>query len=217
MAFLLVRELWGFLRDSTPGRKRSRYGDMDYDWEQRVDTTAGSVGWRERLLGLFHSPYQPTDPTEFREMMNALPIDFREFTFVDIGSGKGRTLLMASTYPFRKIVGVEVLPELNRIAQENIRAYRNPTQRCPLIEANCADACDFELPEGPLVLYLFNPLPETALREFVSHLGALALSPYPLWLIYHNPLLEAVVDSSSVLMKVRATAHYALYRSRGNG
>jgi hypothetical protein len=93
---LLLHELWGFVRDSTPGRKRSRYGDMDYDWEQRVDTTAGSLGWRERLLGVFHSPYQPTDPAEFREMMKALPIDFREFTFVDIGSGKGRTLLMAA-------------------------------------------------------------------------------------------------------------------------
>jgi hypothetical protein len=70
---LLLRELWDFLRDSTPSRRRSRYGDMDYDWDHRVNTTSGTVGWRERLLGIFHSAYQPTEPAAFREMMAALP------------------------------------------------------------------------------------------------------------------------------------------------
>ena len=96
---------------------------MEYDWEHRVNTTSGTVGWRERLLGVFHSPYQPTDAGLFQEMMAILPIDFREFTFVDLGSGKGRTLLMASEYPFRRIVGVEILPELHRAAEENIANY----------------------------------------------------------------------------------------------
>ncbi|HLB92446.1 MAG TPA: hypothetical protein VJK27_08915, partial [Terriglobales bacterium] len=100
--FLLFRNLWIFLRDSTPERRRQRYGDMEYDWEHRVNTTSGTLSWRERLLGTFHSPYQPTDPALFQEMMSALPIQFDEFTFIDIGSGKGRTLLMASEYPFQK-------------------------------------------------------------------------------------------------------------------
>ncbi len=93
---------------------------MEYDWEHRVNTTSGTVGWRERLLGVFHSPYQPTDAALFQEMMSSLPIAFSEFTFVDLGSGKGRTLLMASEYPFRRIVGVEILPELHRAAEKNI-------------------------------------------------------------------------------------------------
>ncbi|MFI5111073.1 MAG: hypothetical protein ACHP78_19805, partial [Terriglobales bacterium] len=70
---LLVRNLWSFVRESTPARRRQRYGDMEYDWEHRVNTTSGTVGWRARLLGLFHSPYQPTDPAVFREMMASLP------------------------------------------------------------------------------------------------------------------------------------------------
>jgi hypothetical protein len=92
----IVRELGSFVRDSTPERRRTRYGDMEYDWEHRVNTTSGGIGWRERLLGTFHSPYQPTDAALFRDMMTSLPIDFNQFTFVDLGSGKGRTLLMAS-------------------------------------------------------------------------------------------------------------------------
>src|SRR5271168_5004167 len=110
--------LWTFLRESTPERRRQRYGDMEYDWEHRVDTTSGTVGWRARLQGSFHSPYQPTDPALFHEMMAQLRIlserfDFESFIFVDLGSGKGRTLLMASDYPFKKITGVELLSELN--------------------------------------------------------------------------------------------------------
>ena len=84
---LLVRNLWDFVRDSTPERRRQRYGDMEYDWENRVNTTSGTVGWRARLLGLFYSPYQPTEPTLFREMMASLPIEFDQFTSVDLGSG----------------------------------------------------------------------------------------------------------------------------------
>src|ERR1035437_4590109 len=84
----LLAVLWEFVRDSTPERRRQRYGDAEYDWENRVDTTSGTVGWRARLLGLFHSPYQATDPALFREMMASLPIEFDKFTFVDLGGGK---------------------------------------------------------------------------------------------------------------------------------
>src|SRR5882672_2192756 len=105
----LAAALWEFARDSTPERQRQRYGDADYDWEHRVNTTSAAVGWRDRLLGAFHSPYQPTEAALFHEMLDALHqqthLNFRDFVFLDLGSGKGRTLLMASDYPFRCIVG----------------------------------------------------------------------------------------------------------------
>src|SRR5260370_25323208 len=127
---LLVRKLWSFVRESTPERRRQRYGDMEYDWEHRVNTTSGTVSWRARLLGLFHSPYQPTEPALFQEMMPSLPIAFEQFTFIDLGSGKGRTLLMASEYPFKRIVGAELIAELHHADQQNIRAILNPPLRC---------------------------------------------------------------------------------------
>src|SRR5258708_16896570 len=109
-----------------PERRRQLYGDMEYDWENRVNTTSGTVGWRARLLGSFHSSYQPTEPALFHEMMASLPIDFDGFTFIHLGSGKGRTLLMPAHYPFLRIVGVELIAELHRAAEENIRKYQNP-------------------------------------------------------------------------------------------
>jgi len=209
----LIRELWEFSRDSTPERRRSRYGDMEYDWEHRVDTTSGTVGWRERLLGHFHTAYQPTDPAAFREMMAELPIDYREFTFVDIGSGKGRVLLMAAEYPFRKILGVEILPALHRIAEDNVRSYKSPAQRCFEIASLCADAQEFEIPKQALVLYLFNPIPEAAVRTLMSRVKqSLTLWPRPVWIVYHNPLLEHALAETITVSREAAGAGYVILR-----
>jgi hypothetical protein len=211
-ASLLASTLWSFARDSTPERRRQRYGDMDYDWENRVNTTSGTVGWRSRLLGLFHSPYQPTDPALFREMMASLPIAFETFTFIDIGSGKGRTLLLASEYPFRKIIGVELIAELHTAAEENIRAYHSSSQRCTKIEAVLADAREYELPEEPLVLYFFNPLPECAFSEVLTPLEkSLARAPRPVWIVYHNPMLERLLSGNRAFFRVGGTEQYSIY------
>ena len=217
-ASLLIRNLWSFVRDSTPERRRRRYGDMEYDWEHRVNTTSGTVGWQARLLGLFRSPYQPTDPALFREMMASLPIEFDQFTFVDLGSGKGRTLLMASEFPFRRIVGVELIAELHRSAEENIHAYHSATQRCRNIEAVCADACDFSFPAEPLVLYLFNPLPESGLRRLIDSLEkSLVANPRPVWVLYHNPLLEHVIGERAGFVRVGGTEQYSIYSAETAG
>jgi SAM-dependent methyltransferase len=206
--------LFDFARESMPDRRRQRYGDMEYDWEKRVDTTSGTLGWRERLLGLFHSDYQPTEPAAFHEMMASLPIALDEYTFVDLGSGKGRTLLMASEYPFRRIVGVELIPGLHRAAEENSRAYRFAEQRCRQIECLLGDAREYEFPLEPLVLYLFNPLPEMALAEVLRRLEASLLQfPRPVWVLYHNPLLEGLLSASAFLDKVGGGDQYSLYGS----
>jgi len=207
---------WEFVRDSMPDRKRQRYGDVQYDWDYRVDTTSATVGWRDRLLGVFHSPYQPTDPQLFKEMLaalrNATSQDLRDFTFLDLGSGKGRTLLMASDYPFSRVVGVELLPALHQIALENISKYRSESQKCFALESICADATGFPFPAEPLVLYLFNPFPEPGLRRVLANLEAsLRAHPRAVYLLYHNPLLEHVLQASPMLRKLAGTHQYSIY------
>ena len=207
--------LWTFLRESTPASRRQRYGDMEYDWDYRVDTTSAAVGWRDRLLGLLHSPYQPSEPALFHEMLHSVPIDYQKFTFVDVGSGKGRALLMAADYPFQRIVGVELLPELHRIAQDNLRKYSSATQRCFNIESQCANARTFEFPQEPIMLYLFNPLPQPALQQMLNNLEH-SLHQYPreVYLLYHNPLLEHVLSRLDWLEKRCETHQYCVYAAR---
>jgi SAM-dependent methyltransferase len=211
----LLAKIAEFVRDSTPERRRQRYGDAEYDWEHRVNTTSAAVGWRDRLLGIFHSPYQPTDSALFREMLEALRQqagDFQDFVFIDLGSGKGRTLLMASDYPFRRIVGVELLPALHQIAQENLSKYQSEKQKCFALESVCADAVQFAFPAEPTVLYLFHPLPESGLRRVIDDLErSLQMHPRALYVLYHNPLLEHVLNENAVLKKIGGTHQYAMY------
>jgi SAM-dependent methyltransferase len=213
-----VSLLWQFARESTPSRRRQRYGDVDYDWDFRVDTTSATVGWRDRLLGLFHSPYQPTEPALFREMLATLAIDFRRFVFIDIGSGKGRVLLMAADYPLLRILGIELLPALHRMAQNNIRKYKSNSQRCFAIESAQGDARDFVFPPEPTVLYLFNPLPGAGLAQLLDNLErSLQEHPRPLYLLYHNPLLEHVLAAKPWLRQIASTLSYQVYEAELKG
>jgi SAM-dependent methyltransferase len=209
-----LRALWEFLRDSTPSRLRSRFGDADYDWDFRVNTTSGAVGWRDRLLGVFHSGYQPTERELFHDMMQSLAqhLDFSQFTFIDLGSGKGRTLLMASDYPFRRIVGVELLPSLNQTAQQNLEKYHSESQRCFAIETICADATTFPLPAEALVIYLFNPFPESGLRRALRNLEeSLTRHPRPIYVLYYNPQLQSVLNATGRLRGIAGTHQYSIF------
>jgi SAM-dependent methyltransferase len=208
-----------FVRDSTPERRRRRYGDAEYDWDHRVNTTSAALSWRDRLLGAFHSPYQPTESALFHEMIEAWceqsHADFHDFVFLDLGSGKGRTLMMASDYPFRRIVGVELLPALHQAAQDNLGKYKSESQKCFALESICADATEFPFPAEPTVLYLFNPFPEAGLLRMVANLErSLRRHPRAVYVLYHNPLLEHVLNKSSLLLKVGGTHQYSMYAAR---
>lgn len=197
-----------------PDRARQRYGDVDYDWEYRVDTTSANVSWQARYIGLLNSSYQPIEAPLFHEMLRALDLDYSQFTFIDIGSGKGRPLLMAAEYPFRRIVGIELLPELNAIAEENIRRFPEEQKRCRQIEARQEDAREFAFPSDPLVVFMFHPLPESGFRRVMANLAnSISATPRPVRLIYANPLYESIVAGSGMFRKMSGTPQYSIFYS----
>jgi SAM-dependent methyltransferase len=202
------------LRDLTPSRRKSRYGDIDFDFEHNVDTTWATVSLRTRLREWLRGvQYQPSEPDLFRTIIESLPA-VEGFTFIDLGSGKGRTLLMASAYPFQRIIGLELLEELNATAVGNIARYKSATQRCFAIESHAGDARHFDFPAAPTVLYLFNPFPEHVLREVLANLHRSVLtSPRPVHLIYHNLAHEAVFDEQHWLRRLRRTHQFAMYEA----
>lgn len=100
-------------------------------------------------------PHIASDPEEFSSAMDALGIDFRQFTFVDLGAGKGRALLMAAQYGFRRLVGVEFARELVEVAQRNLQvAGPSVSARARMVHQ---DATTYVLPNEPVVLFMYNP------------------------------------------------------------
>ncbi len=207
-----------FLRDLTPERRRSRYGDIDYDFDHGVNTTWANVGLRTRLREWLRGvQYQASEPQLFGEILDALPVPPDGLTFIDLGSGKGRTLLMAAERPFARVIGVELLPELNAIAQQNIAAYKSEAQYCFALESHAGDARDFKFSAEPLVLYLFNPFPEYVLRDVLKHLHASLLEfPRDIFVIYHNLVLEQVFAEQLWLRAIHRTHQFAIYRAVTN-
>src|SRR5579871_1545033 len=61
--------------------------------------------------------YEASDTNCFRNLLRSLNANYSDFEFVDLGAGKGRTLLVAAEFPFRKIAGVELSPTLAETAR----------------------------------------------------------------------------------------------------
>jgi SAM-dependent methyltransferase len=207
----LMAIIWEFMRDSLPNQKRQRYGDVGYDWEHRVDTTSATVDWRTRLLGLLNSPYQPIPAEEFREAMSKLVIDFSQFTFIDVGSGKARALMLAGEYGFKRIVGIELLPQLHRIAEQNVQKLRERGVSLN-IELICADASQFNFPDEPTVLFLFNPLRQDLLSALLNNLESERRARlWPLYIVYANPIHEDLLAARCWLEKIAEGERFSLF------
>ena len=191
---------------------RCRY----FDWQHGV-STCGDANLANLTLvgksadhGVF---YHPAHPKLLFEIFNSLKIDFPSHTFVDLGSGKGRALLVASEYPFAEIIGVEFAAELHEIAARNIQSYRSKTQRCKNVRSVNLDAAEFEMPATPLVLYLFNPFRPAVLIPVLQRLQrSLDSQPREVTLIYTAPFHANLIEQETALRCVEQATYHNTYR-----
>lgn len=166
----------------------------------------------ESLLGA--NPYAPTSPKYFREMMAHLTINHQDYTFVDIGCGKGLVLLLASAYPFCQIIGVELSAELIAVAKRNIETYSRSPQACRKIRCVCMDAVVFPFPSDPLVIFFYNSFSGGVLRKFAQNVArTLVENPRDIYLIYNNPTEPDVFDAIPALERVVDDPDYTIHRT----
>jgi SAM-dependent methyltransferase len=149
------------------------------------------------------------DPHEFERALAALPVAPDAFTFVDFGAGKGRAVLLAARLPFERVIGVELAPELHQIALRNVQACLSERRRAD-VELHCMDACEFELPEAPLVLYLYHPFGPEVLAPLIHRVvSSYQRSARPILVVYLNPFHNQLwLDAGFVLRA--AAENYAI-------
>jgi SAM-dependent methyltransferase len=94
-----------------------------------------------------------------------------EFTFVDVGAGMGRAVLLATEMRFQKVIGVELHPTLAGIARRNMRHWRQCRENLAPAQICCRDASNFPLPKGPCLLFLFNPFGKAVMRRLLNHIA----------------------------------------------
>ena len=82
---------------------------------------------------LFKEYRAAIEPARFRKVLASLQIAFHDYTFIDFGSGKGRALLLASEFPFKRIIGLEFSPELHGTQKKILRATGLPFPTFPTL------------------------------------------------------------------------------------
>ena len=116
--------------------------------------------------------YQPARPHHIRQALREIPVrNHASYSYVDLGSGKGRSLFLAAELPFHGITGVEFSKVLNDQACANIRTFRHRGRRCHQMASLHANARDFVFPEGRIVLYMFNPFGAETMQVVLDHLA----------------------------------------------
>lgn len=143
--------------------------DASFDRKYGTDTS-GSVEPNE--LGIEDPEargqailYLASPPRVTRWMLNHAGIEPAAFSFVDLGCGKGRVILIASEYSFLRVIGVEISAELCAVARRNAALYR-PASRTT-IEVLNADATRFDFPDTNLLIHMYHPFdPALTIRVF---------------------------------------------------
>lgn len=136
----------------------------------------------------------------WRETIPPHPI--HSYTFVDIGAGKGRAMLVASEMGFHQVIGIELNPEMADIAQRNLDLWvaehvaDSTAPRLASIRLYEQDALTFDLPRTPVLAFLFHPFEAPVLKRLLRRIEAqFAKYSGTFDLLYVNAECREVLDN----------------------
>jgi SAM-dependent methyltransferase len=110
------------------------------------------------------------------------------YTFVDIGAGKGRALLLATELQFRRVIGVELNKGLADTARRNVTLWSRFARPCTKIRVLQEDASEFGWPRTPMLVYLNNPFECELVEQMAKKIAVAAESGHGLVdVLYVNP------------------------------
>ncbi len=161
----------------------------EYIEERRLGIrTAGHI----RIESLVENPrenhdYTPTSIRALRRIFDHAGIAPGSETLVDYGCGMGRVLAIACEYPFRRALGIEISPDLVRIAQRNLARFRG-NRKCTHVEFWTGSAEQFPIPPDATFFFFFNPFGGDVLTRVFSRIGSSFRDhPRRLRIVYVNP------------------------------
>jgi SAM-dependent methyltransferase len=202
---------------SSSGRGAGRRFDRDHGVTTQATFFLSQLGSIESEAHAHATHYEPVPVEAFRGMVARVnEAVVRRSTFVDVGSGMGRALLLASEYPFRQVLGIELSPALHAIAKVNLSSAHDLRVRCRDVRARCGDARRARYPKGDLVVFLFNPFDDTVLRFVLNRIVRSRKSDERITLLYHVPVYRSIFSeyAGSILTDTADGVIVELRRSR---
>jgi SAM-dependent methyltransferase len=195
---------WEWLRRRRQAPVESKPQQHPFDQQYGVETS-GLIGGGELRSGhsndVFNTAYYAMAPSRFRWVMEQWIADethaaIENYSFVDLGCGKGRAVLMASEFGFRQVVGVELHAALARIAEANVAVWTAARRAVSPVRIVYNEATEFAFPDGACLLYLFNPFAAPVIKRLIERIEVdFAGRPGMLDLIYFNPEAGELLDA----------------------
>jgi SAM-dependent methyltransferase len=137
--------------------------------------------------------YGASLPSVIRRGIEACP-NLDQATFIDMGCGKGLPLAVASEYPFRRIIGVELSPDLCAVARRNAETIAARFPERTRIEIAQDDIIAFDLPAGYVIVYLYNPAYPPLISRLVPRLAEHQARGGKVMVVYYNPACAKFFD-----------------------
>ncbi len=159
----------------------------------------------------------PVNESFFHEMLKAAPVDLSRLTFIDVGAGKGKALMLATEYPFQRIIGVEILETLVKVARQNLNRYQARRQRKVPVELYCQDFMQWPVPKEPTLFFFNDPFPFALADRALGHVEASVLAHPRQALVLYRKAETVVIDrldASPVFTAVCRSPFWHLYASR---
>lgn len=209
---------WGEVREYVlPNRREQRIDRDEFDKTFNVETSerwflGDMVGADNEAKGSAIR-YEPITPVNVTTSVEWIEEDLANFSFIDIGAGKGKVLFVAAQYPFKQIIGVEYDPTLAQIARKNAAQATVPNRRCGDLTIKHMDARKFSLPEGKSVLFFFFPFKAPLLTEVLDSFGERLADCYLIWVTLEEEE-AAVLDANPYLERYKNSGELFLYRGQ---
>ena len=178
-----------------------------FDRQAGVRTTGRMTLQELGLSPAKSNRYEATPIGFFHAILGKLRLDYPQTIFIDLGCGKGRTLLLASHHPFRSIIGVEISEALCQVAVDNIKAYCSNQQVSSKISVVRSSIEEFEYDtittSDHVLVYCFNACSESVLATGLRKLSQLALRGVAVTIIYLNPTWVKLLENAAWLQEIR--------------
>lgn len=164
--------------------------DDDFDHKYGVETAKVVQIVSSDSPSLSHGVrYEASKEGVIRWCIENCGMPHSDTTFVDVGSGKGRVLIIAAMYSFKRIIGVEYSKELTTLCRDNLRKL-GLTNRCETI---VGDAAEFKFPDGNLFALFYNPFDSQILSRVLKNLAA---TNGEVWIAWLGPGSDVIEHSS---------------------
>lgn len=169
------------------------------DIEYGVDTSglADAPTQSDAQLAGQLCPYMGSQPTIIRRALDTLG-NISGYTFIDMGCGKGRPLIVASEYAFSLALGYDISADLVRTANANAVKIAQRFPHRPPIRAVSEGVSEMKLPAGNAVVFLYNPFGRDLMASLLGKLEAALESGSirHLFVVYDNPVCGEIFDRS---------------------